>query len=37
MSYVEDKYHYEDWEVDNGDDDIEIISIVNVYLLSERS
>jgi len=33
--YVEDKYHYEDWEVDNGDDDVSIISIVNDFFKIE--
>ena len=31
MSYIEDMYHYEDWEVDNGDGDVSIISIVNDF------
>ena len=31
MGYIEDKFHYEDWEVDDGDDDddVSIVSIVN--------
>jgi hypothetical protein len=33
--YVEDKYHYEDWEVDNGDDEVSIISIVNDFFKME--
>ena len=31
MSYIEDKYYYEDWGVDNGDNDVSIISIVNDF------
>ena len=32
MSYVENKLHYEDWEVDNDDEDgVSIISIVNDF------
>ena len=33
MGYVEDKFHYEDWEVDDGDDDddVSIVSIVNDF------
>ena len=32
MSYVENKFHYEDWEVDNDDEDgVTIISIVNDF------
>ena len=33
--YVEDKYHYEEWEVDNGDGDVSIISIVNDFFKIE--
>ena len=33
--YVEDKYHYEDWEVDDGDEDVSIISIVNDFFKME--
>ena len=31
MSYVEDKFYYEDWEVDDGDD-VSIVSIVNDFM-----
>jgi hypothetical protein len=32
MTYVENKLHYEDWEVDNDDEDgVTIISIVNDF------
>jgi hypothetical protein len=32
MGYVEDKFHYEDWEVDDGDDDdVSIVSITNDF------
>lgn len=32
MSYVEDLYHYEDWEVDDGiHDEVTTISIVNDF------
>ena len=31
MSYIEDKYYYEDWGVDKGDNDVSIISIVNDF------
>jgi len=36
MSYVEDKFHYEDWEVDNDDgEEPFIISIVNDFFKME--
>ena len=35
MGYVENKFHYEDWEVDNGDGDVSIISIVNDFFKIE--
>ena len=31
MGHVEDKFYSEDWEVDDGDDDVSIISIVNDF------
>lgn len=31
VGYMLDKFHYEDWEVDNGEDDVSIISIVNDF------
>ena len=33
--YVENKFHHEDWEVDNGDGDVSIISIVNDFFKIE--
>ena len=36
MSYVEDTFNYEDWEVDNGDDEsYHLISIVNDFFKIE--
>ncbi len=35
MGYVENKFHYEDWEVDNEDGDVSIISIVNDFFKIE--